>query len=100
MPFRLAGPTAIIRYPARAAIERSCYGSRAGFAIGKRSVLILTEIRTRAYVVGHRGGLRGFEASMWHFAKEGVSVALLSNQGNWFTDLPMERIVEAVLGKA
>jgi D-alanyl-D-alanine carboxypeptidase len=48
---------------------------------------------------GHRGGLRGFEASVWHFAKEGVSVALLSNQGNWLTDLPMERIVKAVLGK-
>lgn len=50
--------------------------------------------------LGHRGGLRGFEASMWYFAKEGVSVALLSNQGNWLMDLPMERIVEAVLGKA
>jgi CubicO group peptidase (beta-lactamase class C family) len=48
---------------------------------------------------GHRGGLRGFESSMWHFTKEGVSVALLSNQGNWLTDLPMERIVKAVLGK-
>ena len=50
--------------------------------------------------LGHRGGLRGFEASMWYFAKEGVSVALLSNQGNWFTDPAMERIVKAVLGKA
>jgi len=49
---------------------------------------------------GHRGGLRGFEASMWHFASEGVSVALLSNQGNWLTDLPMKQIVKAVLGKA
>jgi D-alanyl-D-alanine carboxypeptidase len=50
--------------------------------------------------LGHRGGLRGFEASMWHFASEGVSVALLSNQGNWLTDKPMEAIVKAVLGKA
>jgi hypothetical protein len=49
--------------------------------------------------LGHRGGLRGFEASMWYFSKEGVSVALLSNQGNWLTDLPMERIVKAILGK-
>jgi D-alanyl-D-alanine carboxypeptidase len=49
---------------------------------------------------GHRGGLRGFEASMWHFPKAGYSVALLSNQGNWLTDEPMKKIVEAVLGKA
>ena len=49
---------------------------------------------------GHRGGLRGFEASMWYFPKERVSVALLSNQGNWFTDEPMKRIVQAVLGPA
>lgn len=52
----------------------------------------------RAY--GHRGGLRGYEASMWYFPTSGVSVALLSNQGNWVTDAPMERIVKAVLGKA
>jgi CubicO group peptidase (beta-lactamase class C family) len=51
----------------------------------------------RAY--GHRGGLRGFEASMWYFPKERVSVALLANQGNWNTDVPMERIVEAVVGR-
>ncbi len=49
---------------------------------------------------GHRGGLRGFEASMWHFPEEDVSVALLSNQGNWLTDRPMKKIVKAVLGKA
>jgi CubicO group peptidase (beta-lactamase class C family) len=49
---------------------------------------------------GHRGGLRGFESSMWHFASGGVSVAFLSNQGNWLTDKPMEAIVKAVLGKA
>lgn len=48
---------------------------------------------------GHRGGLRGFEASMWYFPREGVSVALLSNQGNWLTDVPMEKVVRAVLGK-
>ena len=41
----------------------------------------------RAY--GHRGGLRGFEASMWYFPDEGVSIVLLSNQGNWLTDVPM-----------
>ena len=48
---------------------------------------------------GHRGGLRGFEASMWYFPDEGVSVVLLSNQGNWLTDVPMEKLVRAVLGK-
>lgn len=37
---------------------------------------------------------------MWHFPKEGVSVALLSNQGNWLTDKPMQAIAKAVLGKA
>jgi len=47
---------------------------------------------------GHRGGLRGFEASMWYFPKDGVSVALLSNQGNWLTDVPMQKMVRAVLG--
>lgn len=57
----------------------------------------------RAY--GHRGGLRGFEASMWYFPDEGVSISLLSNQGNWFQyparsiDIPMQGIVTAVLGK-
>jgi D-alanyl-D-alanine carboxypeptidase len=49
--------------------------------------------------VGHRGGLRGFEASMWYFPRDGVSVVLLSNQGNWLTDVPMERLVRAVLGQ-
>jgi len=49
---------------------------------------------------GHRGGLRGFEASMWYFPKDGVAVVLLSNQGNWLTDVPMEKLVRAVLGKA
>jgi D-alanyl-D-alanine carboxypeptidase len=52
----------------------------------------------RAY--GHRGGLRGFEASMWYFPDEGVSLVLLSNQGNWLTDEPMEKIAAAVLGRA
>jgi D-alanyl-D-alanine carboxypeptidase len=57
----------------------------------------------RAY--GHRGGLRGFEASMWYFPDVGVSIALLSNEGNWFLsparsiDIPMQGIVTAVLGK-
>ena len=48
---------------------------------------------------GHRGGLRGFESSMWYFPRDGVSVVLLSNQGNWTTDGPMEKLVRAVLGK-
>ena len=52
----------------------------------------------RAY--GHRGGLRGFEASMWYFPDEGVSIVLLSNQGNWLTDEPMEKLAAAVLGRA
>ena len=52
----------------------------------------------RAY--GHRGGIRGYESSMWHFPQSGVSIVLLSNQGNWYTDEPMGKLVKAVLGKA
>jgi D-alanyl-D-alanine carboxypeptidase len=48
---------------------------------------------------GHRGGLRGFESSMWHFPEDGVSIVLLSNRGNWLTDVPMQKLVRAVLGK-
>ncbi len=48
---------------------------------------------------GHRGGLRGFESSMWYFPDSGVSVVLLSNQGNWLTDVPMGKLVQAILGK-
>ena len=48
--------------------------------------------------VGHRGGLRGFESSMWHLPRSGVSIVLLSNQGNWTTDLPMLKLVKAVFG--
>ena len=36
---------------------------------------------------------------MWYFPEDGVSVALLSNQGNWITDVPMEKLVRTVLGK-
>ena len=50
----------------------------------------------RAY--GHRGGIRGYESSMWHFPQSGVSIVLLSNQGNWYTDEPMDKMVKAVLG--
>ncbi len=49
---------------------------------------------------GHRGGIRGYESSMWYFPAEGVSIVLLSNQGNWLTDVPMEKLVKAVLGSA
>ncbi len=49
---------------------------------------------------GHRGGIRGFESSMWYFPASGVSVVLLSNEGNWVTDEPMNKLVKAVLGKA
>ena len=49
---------------------------------------------------GHRGGIRGYESSMWYFPESGVSVVLLSNQGNWDTDVPMARLVKAVLGSA
>ncbi len=49
---------------------------------------------------GHRGGIRGYESSMWYFPDAGVSIVLLSNQGNWLTDVPMERMVKAVLGQA
>jgi CubicO group peptidase (beta-lactamase class C family) len=48
---------------------------------------------------GHRGGIRGYESSMWHFPEDGVSIVLLSNQGNWLTDLPMEKLAKAVLGQ-
>jgi len=47
---------------------------------------------------GHRGGLRGFESSMWYFPEQSVTIVLLSNQGNWLTDVPMNAIVAAVLG--
>jgi D-alanyl-D-alanine carboxypeptidase len=47
---------------------------------------------------GHRGGIRGYESSMWYFPETGVSMVLLSNQGNWLTDEPMEKLVRAVLG--
>jgi D-alanyl-D-alanine carboxypeptidase len=49
---------------------------------------------------GHRGGIRGYESSMWYFPDSGVTVVLLSNQGNWITDVPMGRLVKAVLGPA
>ena len=49
---------------------------------------------------GHRGGIRGYESSMWYFPESGVTVVLLSNQGNWGTDQPMEKLVRAVLGGA
>jgi D-alanyl-D-alanine carboxypeptidase len=47
---------------------------------------------------GHRGGIRGYESSVWYFPVSGVSVVLLSNQGNWITDEPMTKLVKAVLG--
>ena len=47
---------------------------------------------------GHRGGIRGYESSMWYFPETGVSIVLLSNHGNWLTDKPMEKLVKAVLG--
>ena len=37
---------------------------------------------------------------MWHFPDSGISVVLLSNQGNWITDEPMLKLVRAVLGRA
>jgi D-alanyl-D-alanine carboxypeptidase len=52
----------------------------------------------RAY--GHRGGLRGFEASLWYFPDARVTIALVSNQGNWLTDVPMQKLASAVLGRA
>jgi CubicO group peptidase (beta-lactamase class C family) len=47
---------------------------------------------------GHRGGIRGYESSMWYFPDSDVSVVLLSNQGNWITDEPMTKLVKALLG--
>lgn len=49
---------------------------------------------------GHRGGIRGYDSSMWYFPDSGVSVVLLSNLGNWVTDKPMEKMVKVVLGQA
>ena len=49
--------------------------------------------------VGHRGGIRGYESAMFYFPADGVTIVLLSNQGNWDTDVPMNRLVKAVLGK-
>ncbi len=50
--------------------------------------------------VGHRGGIRGYESTMFHFPESGVTIVLLSNQGNWGVDAPMEKLVKAVLGQA
>ena len=50
--------------------------------------------------IGHRGGIRGYESAMFYFPDAGVAVALVSNQGNWALDVPMERLVKAVLGEA
>ena len=47
--------------------------------------------------IGHRGGIRGYESSMFYFPRTGVSVVLLSNQGNWAIDEPMGRLVKTVL---
>jgi CubicO group peptidase (beta-lactamase class C family) len=47
--------------------------------------------------VGHRGGLRGFESSLWYFPHDDVSIVLLSNQGLWPTDTPLTKIAQAVL---
>jgi CubicO group peptidase (beta-lactamase class C family) len=49
---------------------------------------------------GHRGGLRGYESSMWYFPEAGASVVLLSNQGNWLTDVPMRKLVKTALGRS
>ena len=47
---------------------------------------------------GHRGGIRGYESAMFHFPQDGVTVVLVSNQGNWNTDVPMNMLVKTVLG--
>jgi len=49
--------------------------------------------------IGHRGGIRGYESSMFYFPRTGVSVVLLSNQGNWAMDEPMRKLVRTVLGR-
>jgi hypothetical protein len=46
--------------------------------------------------VGHRGGLRGYESSLWYFPQDHVSIALLSNQGLWVTDAPVAKIAQAI----
>lgn len=47
---------------------------------------------------GHRGGIRGYESSMWYFPETGVSIVMLSNQGNWGSDEVTGKLVKAVLG--
>ena len=48
--------------------------------------------------IGHRGGIRGYESAMFYFPQDGVTVVLVSNQGNWSTDVPMNKLVKTVLG--
>ena len=49
--------------------------------------------------IGHRGGIRGYESAMFFFPETDVSVVLVSNQGNWGVDVPLEKLVKAVLGE-
>ena len=36
---------------------------------------------------------------MFFFPETDVSVVLVSNQGNWGVDVPLEKLVKAVLGE-
>ena len=48
---------------------------------------------------GHNGGLRGFDSAMWYYPETGVTIVMLSSQGNWLTADPLDRLARAVLGR-
>lgn len=62
------------------------------YGLGARRVTFAGHV---AY--GHRGGIRGFESSMWYFPREDVAIALVSNRGLWWTDPAVLRVVRLVL---
>jgi D-alanyl-D-alanine carboxypeptidase len=64
-----------------------------GYGLGTRR-----EVFHGHLAYGHRGGIRGFESSMWYFPEEDVAIALVSNRGLWYTDVPLLRVVQAVMG--
>jgi D-alanyl-D-alanine carboxypeptidase len=37
--------------------------------------------------LGHRGGIRGFESSIWYFPRDDLSIAITSNRGLWTPDV-------------
>jgi D-alanyl-D-alanine carboxypeptidase len=64
-----------------------------GYGLGARREVFHGHV---AY--GHRGGIRGFESSMWYFPRHDVAIALVSNRGLWVTDVPLMRVVQTIMG--